>query len=148
MNTSSKLLLLLAPLALACGQRGEEPCQPAAPGSFDFVIFDENGRNYAENLPRAFMLFTKDKKSSLDIGPQSGPRITFLASANLPKKSLEGERVFLLQWGLEVKPDTLFVDLVAGEGCAPPRYQAVRLNGKSATFEYGIGPNGAFVFRK
>lgn len=140
--------MFLAALALACGKRGEEPCQPPAPASFDFVIFDENGRNYAQNLPRAFMLFVEDKKVSLDIGPMPGPRTAYLRSSALPKRSLAGEKTFLLQWGLETKPDTLFVDLVAGAGCDPPRYQAVRLNGKTATFEYGIGPNGAFVFRK
>ena len=148
MNPSSKLLLLLAPLALACGKRGEEPCQATAPAPFDFVIFDENGRNYAENIPRTFNLWTQQTRSYVRMDFKPGPRAAYISSVDIPQKSLDGEKTFILAWGLESKTDTLFVDLVAGEGCAPPRYQAVRLNGKSATFEYGIGPNGAFVFRK
>jgi len=77
-----------------------------------------------------------------------GPRTPFLSSPDIPRKSLDGEKTFILAWGLEAKSDTLFVDLENRPDCLPARYRAVRLNGKNATFEYGIGPNGAFVFRK
>jgi len=64
MRTASKIVLcLLTPFALACGERGEKPCQSAVPASFDFVIFDAKGKNYAENIPPVFTysFLTKEK---------------------------------------------------------------------------------------
>jgi hypothetical protein len=154
-NLLSKLIILfaaLATLAGACRKRGDVSCLSPKPPSFDFIVFDPTGKNSADGAPRTFNLVRSDTRTGIDIGYASGQRsVSYWTSSELVSISLEGVKTFYFFHGGSLGDkfiDTLYVDAIPGENCAPPGFRAVRLNGKAGTFEYGIGPNGAFVFRK